>query len=233
MVKEASARLILAKKYGNDVRVNDLIRLLYGSCCAFCQCSMEETSFFQIEHFYPKGKTQYKKFIKSIENLHYGCQRCNTLKSTPPRLKIFSPNFYLDKNENWVHSDADKIERELYFVGHLLYSRNINKGSVDRGQETIDLFNLNNEDTSKSSRQHLVEARLRTYNLVYTLIDAIYSLLSLKNKAVHPAVDSLFVLVVQNFNRNSSFSTMLIQNFGNDIYKLLNVYQSYKKNGYS
>ncbi len=229
LVIEAQNLLNTSKNYNDNDRVRDIIRVLYSSCCAFCECSPEDGSFFQIEHFYPKKISGYEQYIKSIENLHYSCQRCNTLKGTPLHLDIFSPNFFLDSH-SWKVSTPSKIENELYYVGHLLFFNNTIPNSIDRGYGTIKLFDLNNQNGFKrSSRQHLVENRLRTFDNVYNMLIVIYELLVNYKKENDNAIDILFSIVIKSTNRTSHFSNMIIHNFGSDIYKLLEIYNIKKK----
>ena len=134
LVIEAQRLLTGSKHYNQNDRVRDIIRSLYSGCCAFCECSPEEGSFFQIEHFYPKNLSSFKKYAKSIENLHYTCQRCNTLKGRKVHYNILSPNYYLDSNK-WKESQKEKIENELFYIGHLMFSDSkSNPSTIDRGK---------------------------------------------------------------------------------------------------
>ncbi|MGQ3014169.1 MAG: hypothetical protein ACT6QS_10715 [Flavobacteriales bacterium] len=229
LVIEAQVLLNASNHYNQSDRVKDIIRSIYSSCCAFCECSPEDGSFFQIEHFYPKNIKRFRKYAKSIENLHYSCQRCNTLKGRKVHLNIFSPNYFLHSS-SWIETSFQKIEKELYYVGHLLFSSNSKSFSVDRGKETIQLFDLNNVNGSiRSSRQHLIESRLRIYEIVYKILTALFELISNYKKENNNAIEILFSIVIKYTNRTSHFSTMIIHNYGSDIYKLLNIYLVKKK----
>lgn len=131
LVIEGQTLLKKSRHYNQNNRVREIIRMVYSGCCAFCESSLEQTSFFQIEHFYPKNISTFKIHVKRIENLHYSCQRCNTLKGKKVHLKIFSPNFFLDKKK-WKLTKSTKIENELYYVGHILFSKNSTISSIDR-----------------------------------------------------------------------------------------------------
>ncbi len=230
LVVEAQVLLNTFRYYNQSDRVKDIIRSLYSGCCAFCECSPEDGAFFQIEHFYPKNVKEFSKYAKSIENLHYSCQRCNTLKGRKVHLNIFSPNYFL-RSSSWIETDFLKIETEVYYVGHLLFSSNSKLHSIDRGQETIQLFDLNNFNGSRrSSRQHLIESRLRVYEIVYKMLTVLFDLLSNYKKGNNTAIEILFSIVIKYTNKSSHFSTMVIHNFGSDIYKLLVVYNTKKQN---
>jgi hypothetical protein len=228
LVIEAQILLSASRHYNQSDRVKDIIRKLYYGCCAFCECSPEDGSFFQIEHFYPKNVSAFIKYAKSIENLHFSCQRCNTLKGRRVHLNIFSPNYFLIAG-GWNLSSISKIEEELYYVGHLLFSKNLNPTSTNRGLETIKLFDLNNLNGSiRSSRQHLIESRLRVYDIVYKIIYVIYDLILNYKKDFDNAIKVLFSIIIKYTNPNSHFSTMVVHNFGSDIYKLLVIYNAKK-----
>jgi len=225
LVREAKALLASSATYDENPRVREIIRLLYGGCCVFCGSSVEEGSFYQIEHFYPKANSSYLKYEKDLENLHYSCQRCNFKKGRVLREKIFSPNYFLDSAKSWKLTLPEKLEREIYYVGHLAFSRNEKPGSVDRGAETITLFNLNNEDSSgKDHRAYLVERRLRHYNEVYRQVRALYDLLEF----YHPSIDNAVNLLIENLmsylQEDHPWSIMILNNFGDDILKLTRCY---------
>ncbi|MDO6437321.1 HNH endonuclease [Cyclobacterium sp. 1_MG-2023] len=229
LVIEAKNILETSGHYNHSDRVRDIIRILYSGCCAFCESSIEDSSFFQIEHFYPKNIAIYKQYDKSIENLHYSCQRCNTLKGRKLQTKIFSPNYFLNSNQ-WIETIEEKIENEMYYIGYLLFSYNSTKKSIDRGNETIKLFDLNNfNGFGRSSRQHLVESRLRVFDKIYNILNVIFEMLIRYDKKNNDAIELLFSIVSRHTNRTSHFSTMVIHNFGSDLIKLLEIY-SIKKN---
>jgi hypothetical protein len=226
---EAQILLNWSKHYNENDEVKRIIRKIYSNCCAFCECSPEDGSFFQIEHFYPKTNKKYKIFIKRIENLHYSCQRCNTLKGRLVRRNIFSPNYYLDSKMTWQITNRNKIETELFYIGHLLYSTNANSISIDRGQETIKLFDLNNlNSTRRCNRQFLVESRLRVHNEVYNVINAIYELLFNYSPTSNKAIQILFSILVNYTDDTRHYSTMTLHNYGESIYKLLYIFTKIK-----
>lgn len=233
LVLEAQEILKTVNHYNESDRVKDIIRMLYSGCCAFCGSYPEHSSFYQIEHFYPKGKANYKQYEKDIFNLHYSCQRCNSLKKTPVHLNIFSPNAFL-KGNKWEQCIPEKIENELVYIGHILFSINNRAGSVDRAQETITLFDLNNENgAGRSGRQHLVEERIKVFDNVFQLLNIIYHLI--KEKSSSPYIDRsiifLFKIVMPYLSPESPYSKMIAQNFSEDIYRLLYIFL--KKNRFS
>ncbi|RQO64867.1 hypothetical protein DBR43_31810 [Pedobacter sp. KBW06] len=232
-LKEASSILEKINDYNDDVRIRDIIRDIYSGCCAYCGSSPESASYFQIEHFYPKNSMYgFDKYEKDIKNLHYSCQRCNALKREIPHPNLFSPNFYLIKGE-WVHSNPDKFKRELIYVGHLLYSRDIK--NVDRGQYSIDLFDLNNLNGSgRSNRSYLVEARIKVYDEVFQLLNLLYTLLekTFRSKEItqieKEILDILFIRLIKYMSPDAAYSNMVIDNFGESLLELLGVFSKIK-----
>ncbi len=225
LVKNAQSVLNSSRHYNESNIVREIIRNLYSSCCCYCECSPEDGSFFQIEHFYPKNSSRYKRFKKSIENLHYSCQRCNNLKGRKPHNNILSPNYYLTKTLQWQITNSQKIEREIFYIGHLLYSSNQVHKSTDRGKQTILLFDLNNQNNDRrGNRKFLVESRLRSFSRVYNILDAIYELVLNYSHQNNNAIKILIIEVIKYTNRDSQYSTMVIHNFGNDIVGLIRIY---------
>jgi len=226
LVMEAQSLLDISEHYNEYDRLRDIVRILYSGCCAFCESTMEEASFFQIEHFYPQGDGRFADYVKRIENLHYCCQRCNMLKGRRLHTKIFSPNLYLDGGLVWKQGNTRKIESEMYYVGHLLFSRNLTDESVNRGQETIRLFNLNNANTSgRNNRNYLVETRIRLNHIMYNLLQAVFQLLVNYQPVLNRAIEVLLFTAVQHMNGDRSYSTMVVHNFGDDLLKLLTIYK--------
>jgi len=231
IVKEAINLLEEADDYNSSQRVREILRVLYSGCCAYCECAPEDGSYFHIEHFYPKDEALgYSAYIKAFENLHYSCQRCNNIKSNRDSEYIFSPNFYLDEELNWVHANADKIEKELFYLGHLLFSKNLNPGSTDRGAETIKFFNLNNQNTTgKGRREALVESRLRHFAFVTRVVEVTFHLLTRYNKHNNKAIDILLRVLIQTINRDRPYSTMVIHNYGETMMQLITIFKRKSK----
>lgn len=221
LAAEAQQRLNAAAGYNSDTRVRDIIRIVYQGCCAFCGSSPEASSFFQIEHFYPKLKSgKYHQYEKDFFNLHYSCQRCNQLKGHKPHYKILSPNYFLD-NGTWKHTQPDKIDKELFYVGHLLYATKQN----GRGAATIRLFDLNNHNgRGRSNRAYLVESRIRIFDQVYQLMNLLYEMLNDDSYFHDKIMSSLFCQISVFMTGDSPYANMIIQNFGEGLLQLLEVF---------
>jgi hypothetical protein len=229
-IKEAQEDLDKCKSYSDSTLLKEVLREIYSGCCAYCETSPEAGSFSQAEHFYPKSDSRYQHLAKSIENLHYSCQRCNTMKSNKGVEDVFSPNFFLDTNSEWRCSQPEKIDKEIFYIGHLLFSRNLTSGSIDRGMHTIEMFDLNATRVGRrSSRNALVEGRLKHYKKVSTLIDLIVSLLQNYHLESNEPIERLFEMIKSYMGNNQPYAKMIVQNFGSDIIRLLEVYK-YKKN---
>lgn len=230
LVINTSQRLCVSKDYNSDPIVRENLRIIYNGCCAYCECAPEAGSFYHIEHFYPKSERQFEKYRKSIENLHYSCQICNTLKNKRNPCDIMSPNYYLDSNNTWQKTTENKIEDELYYVGHLLYSHNKHTGSIDRGKNTIDRLNLNNHISSLYSRAYLVESRIRCLADVTLIIGISIDLLENYQDKCRQPVKILIKRLVEYTEVSSPFSTMIIHNYGREIIKLIEIYYVLRRN---
>lgn len=230
IVLDTIRRLDNSRTYNEDPAVYDNLRYVYGGCCAYCESKIGVASYPQLDHFYPKRKSgQYSEYEKDIHNLHYSCQRCNQLKGTQVK-EIFSPNWYLNNQGEWSLTNPHKIETELYYVGHLLYSRNIVKGSEDRGYNTIKLFNLNNNSGAiRGHRAYLVEERLRTLHTAYRYISILTTLLSNYSQYMNPIIEQDLKQLVGMTHINSAYSTMVLHNYGDLIIKLLKIYSKKKQ----
>lgn len=224
-VQQAESLLNSIRDYNSSQKVRDIIRDLYNGCCAYCDCTFEDGAYYQLDHFYPKSRAKYKKFRKCIKNLHYSCQRCNNLKGNKEPHNILSPNYYLTNDLEWQMTNREKINDELIYVGHLLFSINKNANSIDRGLETIKIFNLNNTDfNARGNRRFLVECRIKTFASVYHIMAAIYALLANYSPKNNYAIETLFKVLIPNTYESSHFSNMIIHNFGNSIIQLLSIY---------
>lgn len=229
IVLDTIKRLKSSRTYNEDTIVYDNLRKVYGECCAYCESKIGIESYPQLDHFYPKRKSgQYAEYNKDIHNLHYSCQRCNLLKGAQVK-EIFSPNWYLNNQGVWTLTNPDKIETELYYVGHLLYSRNIVTGSEDRGDNTIKLFNLNNNRGSiRGHRAYLIENRLRTLHAAYCYIKTLTALLQNYSEVINPIIELQLKQLVEMTHVNSEYSTMVLHNYGDLIIKLLKIYSKKK-----
>lgn len=223
IVRGTDLLLSKAKSYNSDQQVRDNLRIIYSGCCAYCESSFEEGAYFQIDHFYPKSIKKYRRYAKDIRNLHYSCQRCNNIKGAKFR-EVLSPNWYLNGTQ-WELTRKEKINNEIYYVGHLLYSRNLSEDSLNRGENTISVFNLNNTNAAiRGNRSYLVESRLKVCNNVHLLLKSITDLLINYNKSSNSVIDILLSQVMSAMHPSSCYSTMVIQNYGDMLMKLLKTY---------
>ena len=218
LAQKALRKYSNGKKYNNEV-VQNVLRQIYHGCCAYCEGRVEPTAYFEIEHYYPKTKNT--RWRTEFRNLHYACPRCNRLKGEkePKVHHILSPNYYFD-NEAWV-TKPDEIDTCLYYAGYKVFART---GSQE-GEGTIKVFKLN-------ERQALWIDRLRRYAECYYLMNVICGLLGKKSKDVKNLEDTLRILFGQLMaytNPDAAYSTMIVQNFGEEICKLMKIWQ-YKRN---
>lgn len=223
LAQKALQKYSNGKKY-NNVVVQNVLRQIYHGCCAYCEGRVEPTAYFEIEHYYPKKNKkhgEYKQWNTEFKNLHYACPRCNRLKGNkdPKAQHILSPNFYYDHGD-WV-TEPGEIDRNLYYAGHEIFART---GSLE-GKGTIAVFKLN-------ERLSLWIDRLRRYAECYYLMDVIYGLLRKNSndvKNLDSTLQILFGQLIGYTNSDAAYSTMIIQNFGEEILKLMKIWR-YKRN---
>lgn len=217
-----------AKKY---------LKETYCHICAYCESEVEASSYFEVEHFYPKSEDSGipKSYKTDIHNLHYACKRCNVIKNaklTP----ILSPNFYKEKpsdeSQRWIgNNNAYKIElhEKLWYVGHLLFTNNDSKAN-----NTISLLHLNNEERDRGS---LIESRIRQYCFATFILDILYlKVRELKDYCENTAIDTdyesgkqyllmeltyYFAQLRIMMNHGAPYSQMIIDNFKIPLYQLL------------
>jgi uncharacterized protein (TIGR02646 family) len=224
---EAQNLLNQSRRYNSSSGLKSILRTVYSGLCAYCESNVEHNSFFQIEHFYPKAK--YRNLAKEYRNLHYCCQRCNNLKGSKDPINIFSPNYYF-KNNSWNYSDKQKIEEELIYSGPFLFSNNKNVMSIDRGNHTINMFDLNARTLidRHSSRRYLLEMRIREYNRTFGILKALYELMLNYNPKLNNAINVLFDELLKMIKPNYPYSTMIIHNYGLSIVSLIKIYNLLK-----
>jgi len=219
---EAQYLLSRSRTYSSSLRLKSILRDVYNGLCVYCESSIEQNSFSQIEHFYPKAK--YHILAKDYRNLHYCCQRCNNMKGSADPINILSPNYYL-KSDRWNCSNHKKIEEELVYYGPFLFSVNKNADSIDRGSHTIAMFDLNaNRYKDRSSRRYLLEMRIREYNHTFNILKALYELMLNYNPMNDNAIHILFDELLRAISPSNQYSTMVVHNFGSSIINLIKIY---------
>lgn len=230
------------KKY-NEPNVRAFLRRVYHGCCAYCECSPEVGSYFEIEHFYPKSMTRKHDnpvvkdtFHKEIKNLHYSCPRCNKRKGTFDTTKktILTDNYYYDfKAEKWIEVSQEEIDKHIVYNKHLLYPLS------KEAKRTIEMFDLNGEkpESSGTTRAYLVRCRLIVYLQAFLKIKKIYEalekyrddnciIISDDDKRIKSLFKELYLYYLDD---SAQFNTMIYQNFGHEIVLLLNIYQELLK----
>ena len=213
----AESKLKHAKTYNIDA-VKRALCHIYSGCCAYCEGEVESVAYFEIEHFYPKEK--FPQWRKDFHNLHFACPRCNRLKGQSIK-EILSPNYY-NHNGAW-EAHPDEIDSCLRYVGHMLFiNPDADESLQKRGNNTIQLFQLN-------KRPSLTMERIRKYAEAYSLVEVIYDILrrtrDKDSKQMDRVLHRLFRQLINYTEPNSAYSTMIIQNFGDEICKLLEIWK--------
>ena len=138
--KQAQAKVKKAQsKYNHPMVKNTLERMFYGKC-AYCESKITVVTYGQIEHFYPKGDTQYRHKTFEWNNLLLSCDICNNAQHKGTR-------FPLDVNGNPVLIDPSDGLTDPNI--HLLFSWDGHAkiasiyGRDARGPEIEHVFDLN------------------------------------------------------------------------------------------
>ncbi len=120
-----------SRRYNHPEIKRALIQETSGKC-AYCEGTVLDVAFGDIEHFYPR--ILYRDRTFDWDNLTFSCQRCNNTKSDldPDQVGLVNP--YLEDPEEFIE-----------FVGHVANSRGTEKGSV-----SIQYLGLNRADVQES-----------------------------------------------------------------------------------
>lgn len=192
--------------------VREQLESVYGKCCAYCGIRIVESKA-NIEHFYPKAKDDYKKYRRDFRNLHYSCWGCNQAKLTAGMTHVMSPNYYLEDGV-WKVSPME-IREHLHYTAFMLFP-NV-KDQNHKGLCTIRELKLN-------KRASLLEERIRKLNEVKSLLEDVVELLENYCKEKDARLEKKFADLVRMVSRKESFSEMVLQNYGENIERLLKVW---------
>ena len=131
-----------------DVQIE--LEKMYGEKCCFCETGIGTSDYGHIEHRCPKSLSKFHNLIFEWNNLHWGCNRCNTNKGSKwdDDNPILDPT--VDDPINHFHFDIAKCEA-------VAYKKN------SRGQTTIDHVDLN--------RNSLIKARKKIRNTLLVYIN--------------------------------------------------------------
>lgn len=211
-----------------------LTKIYFWVCC-YCESKFDFAATFNIEHFYPKSSVSYKwipkydSYIRTLENLHYSCPKCNNYKSyicpdwtdsysllklNPSNLlkwvKIYSPNYIL---ENWKFKMPHyKIEDKFSYDWAIINTIDDNEL---RWEWTINTFNLNNQNKDVKERLALLQNRQRYFMKATEISNLIKDNINSNNN------DMLFFLIKELWDmmsNKSPYSSMIRYHFI-DIYE--------------
>ena len=124
-----------------------------GNKCAYCECRVR-TAYNDVEHYRPK--TDYYWLGHVWQNLLYSCNECN---------RTYKKHYFPLRDEatrDLVHQDISREEPLIVNPvedepsEHIRFNRYEAVPLTDKGEATIQLFQLNN-------RNELVEERKQTY----------------------------------------------------------------------
>lgn len=147
----------LLKYYRDDNIREPLFNSSYRKC-SFCECKPEESSYIQVEHFYPKSLYPEKTF--EWNNFLPACGKCNLVKSD-----------HDTKNEEIVNPYIDNPS-EFFSFNSLRMIPNQNCVEKDKAEKTIEECGLNENRLFTPRAALLIEL----HNFENTLAEKIESI---------------------------------------------------------
>lgn len=124
--------------WNNDHIKIPLLKSSYGKC-AYCECPLtSESNYMEVEHFEDKKHNEDKVVI--WENLLPSCKKCNGSKGTHNVIQEPIINPYVD-------DPKDHLSMRLYRL----------RGKTDKGNNTIEVTNLNHSSRLVLSRFEIGE----------------------------------------------------------------------------
>lgn len=178
--------------------VVDSLNEMYSGMCAYCEASISEVAFPNIEHFRPKSV--FPLLCYEYSNKHCVCPSCNTNKK--------------DKfDEKMIDPSVDNPEKHIKFEGYTAVAKD------ERGQMMIELLKINNE-----KRTHEKKDLFEKYTKA---IEAVETFLLLKNKVsdedwrlCKEASERLLLPIENNSCHGKQYCTMCKHNFLEYVKKL-------------
>lgn len=214
-------------EFYKDKKVQKHLALCYGLKCCYCESSIQSTTFFHVDHFYPQKpkvglfpiqiQSRLSKFsakvaflfyhqviVNDIHNYHVSCHRCNLFKGNFLKLAI-SPNYYY-LNNGWKKSTHDFIKKSIWYEG-------ANVIADPNYDPFIKKLKMNGENHGLGIPLYssLLLARARHLNEVGLLLKVCLSLCLKKD---YPNAKCLHNHLEQYFLSGAHFSTMIITNYG-------------------
>lgn len=202
--------------FHEDASIREYLLQRYGQKCCYCENEINASSVAEVDHFYPqkikKGvENPLHDIVYDIRNFHISCHRCNHNKGMYHN-QALSPNYFF-KGTSWCLSSKDFIEKNITYLGPVLYA----------GQDFKEFFNRlkingHNFSPKKGTCKSLLYDRAKYLYETQTLLDTCVQLIQINNKS--PQLKNLFRLVSQRFEKDAKYSTMIIQNLGKFFLKL-------------
>lgn len=203
----------------NGVCVKRFLVEVYGLRCCYCESLISSNSYFQVDHFYPQNLGYL--YCDDVENFHLSCPRCNSNKSD--KLNNLSPNYYYDTSNNcWKLSTPDHFSKHIQYQGPKIIS------PTCKYDIFINNLSLNGWTDSESNGWHLALIEDRSAYLQETQFLLQKCISFLKNNLIEDA-ETMILFVSKRFKRNAQYSTMIVNNYGLAMKKMLIILK--KKNG--
>ena len=220
--KDFKKNLKKLNKFYNSENVKKHLVLCYGRKCCYCESLIPSTSYFHVDHFYPKSPSnglpkQFRnKFryafhiVNDVRNFHLACNRCNVLKSDFVGLAL-SPNYYYKKGQ-WKCSSEDFITKNLKYKGARVESSKEFKSFIEKLY-----LNESTDIEKKGLHMSLLLERTRYLNKIGAILHACYALCYAKK---YEDAKNLFDSLSSCFGKRAHFSRMIVINYGKAFLKI-------------
>ena len=181
--------------------------------CAYCECYLT-LQYHDVEHYRPKS--HYYWLGHKWTNLLYACERCNR--------SYKNDQFPLAEGSVQANSPIDNLDLEHPLIinpvnddpaRHIKFERYVAKGITPKGQKTIEIFHLNDQN----ERPELIDNRKQLYELYeleHKKIKMAKLILSIPEmpQIAKDTATQMIALSIQSINElkapNKPFSGMLV-----------------------
>lgn len=194
----------------------------YGLKCSYCESLISSTSYFEVDHFYPKNPTsslprQFKNFndykykiVNDVRNFHLSCKRCNLNKKDFTGLAL-SPNFY-HTGKQWKKYKSSFIEKNFSYEGATVKCSKVYLPFIEKMH-----LNTSTEGEKKGLHLSLLLERTRHLNKIGLLLNLCKNLClagDLENARI------IYDFLGSYFEKKAQFSRMIVINWGNAYLKI-------------
>lgn len=213
--------------------VKEHLALCYGLKCCYCESFIQSTTYFEVDHFYPRHPSNsilpmqfyamhphmsqkdlfilyHRNVTNNIRNYHLSCHRCNLLKSNFVG-KSISPNYYFS-GIDWEKIFPGDIKNYIWYNG-------ANVEAIPDYIPFVKQLKMNGEDKQSGTALYssLLLDRARYLNEIGLLLKVC---LNLCRNGIYEDAKLMRDYLFDHFLSTAHFSTMIIENYGKAYVKI-------------